>query len=74
MLECNGDLFALSPLEFKMSDKKRPRKLKIGTSFTIFNRVQQAFSAHSVINNYLFECFKIEWTKLLITIVNPQFV
>ena len=35
--------------------------------FTIFRSVQQVVSAHSVINNYLLECFKIERTQLLIT-------
>ena len=46
---------------------------KDDTYFAIFRSVQQVVSAHSVINNYLLECFKIERTQLLITAVIPQF-
>ena len=33
-------------------------RLKVGTYFTIFRRVQQVFRAYSVINNYLLKCLK----------------
>ena len=46
---------------------------KDDTYFAVFRSVQQVVSAHSVINKYLLECFKIERTQLLITAVIPQF-
>ena len=59
---CNWGLFALSALKCKIPAKNEPRRLQDVTYFTLFRRLQQVFSAYSVIKNYLSECFKIELT------------
>ena len=59
---CTWDHFALGALKCKISDKDDPHIPKDVTSFTIFRREHQVFSAYSVL-----ECFKIERTQLLNT-------
>ena len=46
-------LSKLENFEYKISAKNDSHRLKDGTYFSVFRRVQQAFYASSVINNYL---------------------
>ena len=65
-------LSKLKNVEYKISAKNDPHRLKDGTYFPIFRRVEPLFCAYSVINNFLLECFKIEHKLLLITNLIPK--
>ena len=51
-------LSKLKNVEYKISAKNDPHRLKDGTYFPIFRRVEPLFCAYSVINNCLLECFE----------------
>ena len=65
-------LSKLKNVEYKISAKNDPHRLKDGTYFPMFRRVQPIFCPYSVINNYRLECFKIERKLFLITNLNPK--
>ena len=64
-------LAKLKNVEYKISAKNDPHRLKDRTYFPIFRRVEPLFP-YSVINNCLLECFKIERKLLLITNLIPK--
>ena len=57
---CGLGLFALSVRKCKTPAKNDSHRLKDGTYFTKFRRVQKVFRAYLMINNYFLECFKID--------------
>ena len=52
---CNRSIFPLRAFKCKKSAKNDPHRLKDSTYSPIIRRIKQAFSAYSVVNNYLFE-------------------
>ena len=64
-------LAKLKNVEYKISAKNDPHRLKDGTYFPIFKRVQPVFCADAVMSNYLLECFQSYFFSLIQLYIPP---